>query len=205
MIKRISIDFPQWCDHVISSTGEYAFADFETTGFDGDIVEASIVDPLGNILYDSLLRPACPISEGAMAVHHITEEMVSAAPCLNEEWPEISKRIKGRKLIAWNAKFDAGRLKHAMAAHNVPAQEFEWYCAMLEYTKFGNFQKWVKLQEACQYHKIAFSQEHRALGDVLAMVAVMHIMAGRKVWTKESILQPPDLQNWDDVRKVLEG
>jgi len=200
MIQRIAIPFPQWCDQVMSSMEEYVFIDTETTGFDGDIVEISIGDPQGNILYDSLLRPACPISEGAMAVHRITEEMVSAAPCLNEEWPEIYKRIKGKKLIAWNAKFDSGRLKHAMAAHNVPAREFEWYCAMLEYTRYGNFQKWVKLQEACLYQGMEFIQNHRALGDVLEMIEVVKAVAIKHVTNKiarKYLFIGPDLQPMD--------
>lgn len=177
MLKRIEIPFPEWSMEVAESTDEYVFIDTETTGFGGDIIELSIADPKGNILYDSLLRPACAIEEGAMGIHHITEEMVSGAPTLEEEWAEIYKRVKGKKLIAWNVKFDEARLKYAMKVHNIPAQEFEWYCAMLEYTRYGNFQTWVKLIDACRHQGLDFSQNHRALGDVMAMLEVFKTVA----------------------------
>jgi DNA polymerase-3 subunit epsilon len=172
LIKRIEKNFVRWCADVISSDN-FIILDTETTGFDGDIVELSIVDAQGNILYDSLLRPHEAISEGAMKVHNITEAMVSGAPRLDEEWPEISKRIKGKKLIAWNAKFDSGRLAHAMKAHNIPAIDFEWYCAMLEYTAHYGLRKWARLTKACVTLGIDFKQGHRALYDTLATLEVI--------------------------------
>jgi DNA polymerase III subunit epsilon len=113
-----------------------------------------------------------------MQLHHINEAMVSAAPCFNEEWPEIWRRIKGRSLIAWNAAFDAGRLKYAAVAHNVELPPLEWYCAMREYAKHSKFQfQRIGLAQACEYHGIVHSEAHRALADTNAMVEIFRCVA----------------------------
>jgi DNA polymerase III epsilon subunit-like protein len=65
------------------------------------VIDLGIIDAQGNILYDSLLKPSCAIEEGAIAVHQITESMVSAAPCFSEEWPEILKRIGKCSIITY--------------------------------------------------------------------------------------------------------
>lgn len=64
------------------------FLDLETTGLEpsdricsfGAIME----DSSGVKVYESLIKPACKIKSEAMALHHITNEAISSAPCFSE-------------------------------------------------------------------------------------------------------------------------
>ncbi|EMB2734801.1 exodeoxyribonuclease X, partial [Serratia marcescens] len=57
--------------------------DTETTSFEGDVVEIASVDIVDGVICNpmsDLVRPPEPIGFEAMAIHHITEEMVADAP-----------------------------------------------------------------------------------------------------------------------------
>jgi exodeoxyribonuclease X len=97
-----------------------AVIDLETTGFDpagNSIIELGVVlvTPAGDIhdTFSSLVKPQHPISFEAMAVHHITEDMVADAPSLTEALLRASARLKDNTpsyFVAHNAKFEAGFL-----------------------------------------------------------------------------------------------
>ncbi len=57
------------------------YIDTETTGLDSsaEIIEISVVDHDGSVLFDSTVRPKNPIPREAQAVHHISNEMVKDA------------------------------------------------------------------------------------------------------------------------------
>ena len=68
------------------------YLDTETTGLGqrDEIVEIAILDPLGKMVIDTLVRPSKPIPQDAVAIHGITNAMVSAAPTWNSIWPEVA-------------------------------------------------------------------------------------------------------------------
>jgi DNA polymerase III subunit epsilon len=178
MIKRICGNFPQWCAEVISSDN-FVVLDTETTGLGSSdqVIEIAIINAAGSALCDGLLRPTYPIGEGAMAVHRITEEMVSKAPTFAEAWPDIERVIDGRKIIAWNAAFDARMIQQTAMAHKIILKNIDFYCAMKGYTDYCNFQKWARLTEACAALGIDFRQDHRAIGDIRATLEVIRAVA----------------------------
>lgn len=188
---------PAWCKHVVSNPDRYVIIDSETTGFHGECVDIAIVGIDGTVFFNKLLRPKCPIEEGAMAIHGITESMVSRARTFREEWPAIERAIKGRTIIAYNAQFDLGRIDHTANVHGVSLPYMEWHCAMKAYARFWNEPNrygksdpaWQKLEAACRQQGIAFAQEHRALGDALATAALIRRLAelgnGARRWSDE--------------------
>jgi DNA polymerase-3 subunit epsilon len=179
MLKRIEVPFPEWTDEVMS-TDNYVFLDYESTGLGPKAqgIECAIVRASDeSVIYNSFLKPSCLIEEGAMSIHHITESMVVNAPSFRKEWPKMEEAIGGRRVITWNAKFDKRIKEQTANAHGVTLSEITWYCAMLEYTRWGNFQTWVKLVDACRHQGLDFSQNHRALGDVMAMLEVFKTVA----------------------------
>ena len=99
--------------------------------------------------------------------------MVSGAPCFDEEWPEIERRIGKRSIITYNAKFDSARLQHSAQMRNMDLPEMTFYCLMEEYRRYYQFRKWARLTEACQQQGIAFHQDHRALGDAFAALQII--------------------------------
>ncbi len=187
MLKPVSADLVTFCQQIIANAHRVAIIDSETSGLKGEIIDLAIIDPNGNVLYNSLLKPRCPIEESAKAVHHIDEAMVSSAPTFAQEWPKIYDAIRGRIIIAYNAKFDYERFVYTASAHNVSLPSATWQCMMLSYASyFGAPPKyidnpqpaWQKLEKACQQQGIAIGQqEHRALSDTLTTLALIKRVA----------------------------
>ncbi len=96
----------------------YRVVDTETCDFDSGIVEIASIDINNNeIDYTSqkshFVNPQKPISISAMAIHHITDEMVANSPLIDD----VIGNYKGSDyLVAHNAEFD----KRMMPEMDVP-------------------------------------------------------------------------------------
>jgi DNA polymerase III epsilon subunit-like protein len=55
--------------------------DTETTGLGNsyEIIELAVVNPEGEVLFQSLIKPTVPVYEGARKVHQITDDMLANA------------------------------------------------------------------------------------------------------------------------------
>ncbi|MDS0790510.1 exonuclease domain-containing protein, partial [Proteus vulgaris] len=86
----------------------YRVVDTETCDVDSGIVEIASIDINNNeIDYTSqkshFVNPQKPISISAMAIHHITDEMVADSPLIDD----VIGNYKGSDyLVAHNAEFD---------------------------------------------------------------------------------------------------
>ncbi|WP_277420200.1 exonuclease domain-containing protein, partial [Serratia marcescens] len=84
--------------------------DTETTSFEGGVVEIASVDIVDGVICNpisDLVRPLEPISFEAMAIHHITEEMVADAPLIDDV---IDRYLGADIYVAHNAAFDREKL-----------------------------------------------------------------------------------------------
>jgi DNA polymerase-3 subunit epsilon len=205
MVERIFMTtqrtaLPTWCKHVASNPDRYAILDTETTSLHGEICDLAIIAPDGNVLFNKLLRPKCPIEEGAMAVHGIIESMVATARTFAEEWPEISSALESKVIIAYNEGFDKERLWHTAREHGItPPHKWCWDCMMLRYASYWNEPNhygysspaWQKLEAACRQQGINVTQEHRALSDALAVAKLIQRLAelgeGAARWSGEML------------------
>ena len=191
---------PAWCQHIVSNPDRYAVLDSETTGLHGECIDLAIVSIDGTVLFNKLLRPKCPIEEGAMAIHGITEAMVANARTFAEEFPEIEMALKGKVIIAYNESFDKERLWHTAREHGItPPHRWSWDCLMLRYVSFYNEPNrygysspaWQKLEAACRQQSVPLVQEHRALSDALAVAALIRRLAelgeAASRWTNEAV------------------
>jgi DNA polymerase III epsilon subunit-like protein len=74
----------EWArDLMISS--DFVVFDSETTGLSSpvDFVEIAVVNPAGETLFDSLLKPSCRIEPRARAIHgHSAKEPIGCSPFL---------------------------------------------------------------------------------------------------------------------------
>lgn len=108
--------------------------DTETTGLEGEVIEVAAVvlesgdegdDDAG--IWDtagwmsSLVRPSTPIEVEAMAVHHITEEMVSGEMTMSEVVEEYKELQDVAVAVAHNAKFDSAMMPDGFAENG-------WIC-----------------------------------------------------------------------------
>lgn len=145
--------------------------DTETTSLDGWPVEVAVLDMSGRVLIDSLMRAPTPVEDSARAVHGITDEELRRAPAARRVLDQLAAVLVGKRVLAYNARFDRGVLTRAYAAE-VQALPLwrEWGCVM-------ELESWHAGQRADGGRVRAVrleSAEHRALGDCRAALAVLH-------------------------------
>ncbi len=107
----------------------FTFVDVETTGLDpatGDrVCEIALLRVQGDhevARFESLVHPQRPMHPGALAVHGITDEMLADAPAFAALLPQIRTLLQDAVLVAHNARFDVGFLRHEwqIAGHTFP-------------------------------------------------------------------------------------
>lgn len=119
------------------------FLDTETTGLDNaaQVIEIGIVAGDGSVLVDTFVRPTCPMSDGAAAVHGITAEQLAGAPELPEVWEQVRTAVDERIVHIYNADFDLRMLRQSAQAHNLPTgwlteAAARSVCVMRQYAQF---------------------------------------------------------------------
>ena len=96
----------------------YCVLDLETTGISPKtekITEIGIMKIKNGEVIDEFcefVNPEKKIPEGVVEITNITDEMVKDAPKIDEIFPKVLEFIKGTVLVAHNAEFDIGFLRH---------------------------------------------------------------------------------------------
>ncbi len=90
--------------------------DTETTSLDetSRLVQLAYKNLENGDLVNELFKPPTPISYGAMATHHITNEMVTNKPLFegSQTKQNLEKLLDSGVMVAHNASFDIGILKN---------------------------------------------------------------------------------------------
>lgn len=164
------------------------YLDTETTGLESsdEIVEISIVDLHGIVIFDSLIKPLNPIPDSAIAIHHIGNEMVDDAPRFPDIWPTISDLMYNRPIGMYNAEFDVRLIKQSMSHYGQPiARKFHAFDIMNIFSDYRgtwdarrNAMRRYRLEDAGRYLGITLPNSHRSLDDTLLTRAVFHKIAG---------------------------
>lgn len=167
--------------------------DTEITGLgeNAEIIEIAAIDCAGRVLLDTLVRPRAAIQAEASAIHGITDEMVSGAPC----WPEVMGKLASvtgdKKYLAYNADFDSRLLRQTTEqSFGSNARLFTplicWReCAMLLYADYrdepgrdSRSPKWHRLEDAGRHEGVTRTgNAHRALSDCLMTLGIIEAMA----------------------------
>ena len=159
----------------------YCVLDLETTGFSfrtEKITEVGIMKIKNGKVIDSFstfVNPEKPIPYKVIEVTKITDDMVKDAPTIKEVFPKILDFIEDSVLVAHNADFDIGFLKHNATELGY---KFEYtYIDTLRLAKdlFPNYKKY-KLGIIAENLGIKVEVAHRALDDVDTTVKVFNIM-----------------------------
>ncbi len=163
------------------------YLDTETTGL-GDrdeIVDIAVLDNVGQVLLNKLVKPRRSIPADATAIHGISDRMVRDAP----EWPEIypdlvELLVSHKHVIVYNAEFDKRLIEQTCAIYGLRPPHPRWHCAMLRYAafvgernaQFGDY-RWFKLEHAVTSFGLPVVATHRALSDTCACREVVWAMA----------------------------
>lgn len=114
--------------------GRAVILDVETTDFDGAICQIAVIDTAGQVLLDTLVNPQMPCSAEASAVHGLVDEDLVNAPSWLQVWPLVQDAVSGRRVLAYNAPFDHGRVLAECVRSGVPAGALadpgRWWCVM---------------------------------------------------------------------------
>lgn len=110
--------------------GPIVVLDTETTGISAAtdrMVEIAGVEVTGDRRdFQSLINPKRDIPFEAMAIHHITPDMVEEAPLAKEAVDNLIEFFAPKYFVAHNAKFDKGFVAPLLNVVTAPA----WICTM---------------------------------------------------------------------------
>ena len=121
-IERDRVRAGKWAGEQLLASDEWLILDTETTGLDNnaEIVEIAIINPLGELLLNTLVRPAIPISAEVTEIHGITDEDVKDAPSFPEIYPSIAEVLEDKQVLIYNSGFDIKILNYCCKLHGLP-------------------------------------------------------------------------------------
>ncbi len=160
------------------------FVDTETTGLHqhAEIIEFSIVDADGSVLFDSLVLPRGPIPPDVIRVHGIDNAMVRDAPGWDQVWLQVEPILRGRYTGIYNVEFDVRMMKQSHLRNGLPwrTPDIRFFDIMKLYADFYGAFRWQRLEDAGRQCGIPLINTHRAKDDALLARAVLEYMANSR-------------------------
>ena len=159
--------------------------DLESTGLlredpETEIAQICITDLQGRSLFNMLLKPAIPMSQRVIDIHHITNEQVFGQPIFPQVAKMIAFVLKDKHVVAFNAEFDWVLLLHMFKKYDLPRPDIAGIsCCMDRYSEWcGEYStkkqgfKWQRLPN------FTGDASHDAYNDCRNTLLVMRKMAG---------------------------
>jgi DNA polymerase III subunit alpha, Gram-positive type len=150
---------------------EYVVLDIETTGLEpanSEITEIGAFKMKGKEvqdLFSSLIKPNNPISEKITELTGIDDEMVKDSPPVKQVLPKFIDFIGNAILVAHNANFDIGFLKHHLKQSNNLEMNNSVVCTVkLARYLLPNLYN-HKLHTVATHFNLKVENRHRAVGD----------------------------------------
>ena len=164
-----------------SIDGEYCVLDLETTGLSfrtEKITEVGIIKIRNGEVVDEFecfVNPEKPIPPAVVEVTHITDDMVKNAETIDKVIPKIIDFIGDSVLVAHNADFDIGFLKHNFSENGYSLENTYIDTLRLAKVVFPEMKRY-KLGLIADKLDIKVDVAHRALDDVKTLVQVFNVM-----------------------------
>lgn len=159
----------------------YCVLDLETTGLSfrtEKITEVGIMKVKNGEVIDEFscfVNPEKPIPPKVVEVTNITDEMVKDAETIDKVFPKILEFVGDSVLVAHNADFDIGFLKHNAKELGYALDNTYMDTLRLAKQLFPDFKKY-KLGIIADKLGIVVEVAHRALDDVDTTVKVLNVM-----------------------------
>ena len=159
----------------------YCVLDLETTGFSPRLEKITEIGIMkvqdGKVIdkFSTFVNPEKSIPQRVVEITNITDDMVRNAETIDKVFPKMLEFIDGTVLVAHNAEFDVGFLKHyaEVLGHNF---DFTYLDTLsLAQELFPDY-KTYKLGRIAKNLGIKVEVAHRALDDVDTTVKVFNIM-----------------------------
>ncbi|GAB3858641.1 DEDD exonuclease domain-containing protein [Nocardioides maradonensis] len=161
----------------------FCVVDLETTG--GSYADGDRITEIGAVLvrggevlgeFQTLVNPHTAIPAFIAVLTGITNRMVADAPPITSALPAFLEFARGAVLVAHNARFDVGFLKHFSAEQGLVWPDFE----VLDTVKLARHvvprdeTPDHKLSSLARVFRAGTTPNHRALADARATVDVLH-------------------------------
>lgn len=163
------------------------YLDTETTGLErsDEIIEISIIDDDGQVLFESLVKPSQPIPSSATRIHGISYQDVAGARTWPSVWPQVRSALFGRLVVIYNEEFDLRMLQQSHGRYKLPWKDKLTTFDLLKlYAEFRG--DWDPYRRSYRYHSLAnagvqcgisLPNAHRSTADTLLTRAVLHYIA----------------------------
>jgi ATP-dependent helicase Lhr and Lhr-like helicase len=156
----------------------FVVLDCETTGLHPNgghqIVELALleVDEQGEIVdrYSTLLKPRREL--GASAIHGIDADELSRAPSFDQVVGEVSDRLRGRVIVAHNARFDRAFLESELGRCGIDVAPLPVLCTMELASRIGIGGIRRRLDDCRASLDLEGQDFHTALADAEAAAAI---------------------------------
>jgi len=171
-------DAVRWARSLLSE-GDFVVLDSETTGLGTpvDFVEVGVLSCLGELLFDSLIKPSCLVERGASRIHGHTAKSLSGERCFVEVYPDLLDALWAKRVVVYNASYDrrvwdaaVGRLgaRAALAGELAP-----WECAMRAFAAYVG----ERSKRGGYKNQKLVGGDHTAIGDARATLRLIERMA----------------------------
>ena len=201
-------------DELMLKDAKYIVFDIETTGLSSTrdkIIEiAAVKIESGSISekYQSFINPIEALSTFTTQLTDITDEMLSAAPTIEEALPGFLKFIEGGVLVAHNASFDVGFIKE-----NAKTQSLEFDDSLFIDTLnlaryfYNDRLKRFNLKALAKFFKVKQEKHHRAEDDAYVTAQIWLSMLSdlfkRNIKQFREINQAIDeKESWKHIRPI---
>ena len=180
----------------------YCVLDLETTGISfrtEKITEVGIMKIKNGEVIDEFscfVNPEKPIPPKVVEVTNITDDMVKDAETIDKVFPKILEFVGDSVLVAHNADFDIGFLKHNAKELGYTLENTYVDTLRLAKDLFPEYKKY-KLGIIAENLGIKVDVAHRALDDVDTTVKVFNVMI--------QMLKEKDVKTLDDIAKKVSG
>lgn len=173
----------------------FVCVDCETTGLDpkqDKIIEVAAVtftmaDVFGE--FSSLIDPLCPIPETSIAIHHISQEMVTGQPTIDKVLPELLKLIGRHTIVGHGVEFDIELVATAAERAGIPCTiRNNRFLDTLRMARFYGESPVNSLEQLRKHFNIEEEGAHRALSDVTVNMNVFRYLA-KQYKTTEQLFQ----------------
>jgi DNA polymerase-3 subunit epsilon len=133
-----------------------------------EIIEIAIGSTAGEILFETLVQPIYNPLPPRSKHRRFEKDEFTHAPLWTEVWPELSRWIDGRLLIAYNAPFDRRAVAASCYRNRQESTEGGWRCAMQLVKQNLGIARSLNLEQACASYGLP-GGNHRAARDVAAL------------------------------------
>lgn len=162
----------------------YICLDLETTGLDpvkDKIIEVAVICFNSSSILasmESLIQPCISIPEETIAIHHITNDMVSGKPTIDQVLPALLQMINDHIIIGHGIGMDIAFLIQACKQNNIPnTLSRNSSIDTLRLARLYGQSPTNSLEVLREHFNIKAEGAHRAMNDVIVNIEVFKQLA----------------------------